>query len=342
MNAKLKKRSKTALVQALKIALGSSLSILIATLLGLEFATSAGIITLLTVLTTKLETLWLSLYRLISFMGTILLSIVIFQFVPVVWIAFGLFIFLVIFASELVGWRATISVNAVIGTHYITTFDFSMMFMFNEFCLVAIGISVAILLNIFNRSKNTEVMLMHNMEFVEGQLQQVLHELAQYLHGEQMDHDVWADTLALEHQLEHFIEVACEFNMDTFKTDGDYYEHYFEMRLMQCSILQSLQSEFRRMRAIKKHADIVADYILEIEQHVLELNDPEHLIVKLEEITARIINEQLPQSKEEFEDRTKLYHVLMDLEEFLMHKQRFVESVRACIKYKKDYHYLKK
>jgi len=37
--------------------------------------------------------------------------------------------------------------------------------------------------------------------------------------------------------------------------------------------------------------------------------------------------QQLPQTREEFTGRALLYHVLMELEDFLLYKQRFVESI---------------
>lgn len=36
--------------------------------------------------------------------------------------------------------------------------------------------------------------------------------------------------------------------------------------------------------------------------------------------------EPLPVTREEFESRALLYHILMDLEEFLIEKKRFVTS----------------
>ena len=53
-------------IPALKIAAGSCISMYIARQLQLDFAASAGTITLLTLLTTRWETLKLSCYRLLS------------------------------------------------------------------------------------------------------------------------------------------------------------------------------------------------------------------------------------------------------------------------------------
>lgn len=59
----------------------------------------------------------------------------------------------------------------------------------------------------------------------------------------------------------------------------------------------------------------------------MEHNVPTNQIEKLHGIFEEMKTEPLPQSREEFENRAILYHILMDLEEFLVFKKRFVESL---------------
>ena len=56
------------LLKALKIAAGSGMAIIAAELLGLSYATSAGIITLLTVQDTRQDTIQLTVDRILSFL----------------------------------------------------------------------------------------------------------------------------------------------------------------------------------------------------------------------------------------------------------------------------------
>lgn len=338
MDARIRNKSKGIVVQAAKIMLGSSLAMFIAMQMNLEFATSAGIIALLTILTTKLETLQLSLYRVITYGVSVVLSWLVFQHIGSIWIAYGIFIFVVVFLSDLVGWRATVSVNAVIGTHFLTTLDFSWDFVLNEFMLVLIGISAGVILNIFNVNSYSEKRLTHNMQYTELQLKFILEEMSNYLSGEKDTLDLWHEITDLEKNLECFIEESCEYDNNTFKKEGDYYTHYFEMRMMQTGILHNLHYELQRMKMLPLESKIVAEYIMELRVHVLELNNPRKQIEDLKVIINQIINKELPKTKEEFEGSVKLYHLLMDLEEFLVLKMRFVESVISSKRYKKDYH----
>ena len=76
-----------------------------------------------------------------------------------------------------------------------------------------------------------------------------------------------------------------------------------------------------------KQAEVVADYILYLKKYVVEVNRPEKQMQRLKEIFEWMEREPLPATREEFESRAMLYHVLMDLEEFLKCKVRFVNGL---------------
>ena len=144
-------RYRKIISRALKIAVGSSLAIFVAQLLGLQNATSAGIITLITIVTSRRETVQLSYRRVMTFFLSVILACVIFQAVPWAWIDYGIYIFVMAVICQLLNWDSTVSLNAVIGTHFLTSQDFSLIFILNEFSLVLIGIVFAILLNLYPR-----------------------------------------------------------------------------------------------------------------------------------------------------------------------------------------------
>ena len=83
----------------------------------------------------------------------------------------------------------------------------------------------------------------------------------------------------------------------------------------------------KRIRKMPKQARIISDYVLYMMDYVVERNEPTAQMQKLEEIFRQIKEEELPTTREEFESRAMLYHILMDLEEFLVYKKRFVNSL---------------
>lgn len=347
------------LLLAVKIAVGSSAAIYIAQCLGLEYAISAGTITLLTLMTTKWETVKLSAFRLVTFAVTIFLAEIIFTYSNSVWIGYGVFIFCVVLFAEVLGWRATISVNSVIGAHLLTSHDFGMDSVRNEFLLVFIGIVIALILNLFYNNQRHRQDIISNMRYTEQQLQMILRKCAAYLctderenaaaRGvgqtasdaaspenalqsaspdiEQTETKVWDDIIRMEKELQGFIQEAYEYQDNTFHSHPVYYIDYFEMRSSQCHVLHNLHYEVKKIRSIPKQAKVVAEFMLYIVDYVVERNIPSEQLEKLEEIFQDMKKEELPKSREEFENRAILYHILMDMEDFLIYKQRFVKSL---------------
>lgn len=315
------------LLKGLKIALGSSIAIYIATLLNLDYAISAGTITLLTIVSTKWDTVKLSIFRIITLAATIFTAWIVFTHVSNEWLAYGIFVFFVVLICEFLGWGATISVNAVVGAHLLMKMEFSLAFIINEGLLVIIGITLAIILNLFNDNKHSKKKLISHMRYVEGNLQMLLKKLANYLNKQEMPQSIWDEIIGLEKSIREYIKDAHEYQDNTFSSHPQYYIDYFEMRLQQCIVLHNLHYEMKQIRNTTIQAEVIADYILYMSDYVVEINPPTKQLERLNEIFEGMKYEPLPESREEFESRAILYHILMDLEDFLIFKKRFVDGI---------------
>ncbi len=321
------KRMKQIIIKALKIGVGSCIAILLAHFCGLKNEISAGTIALLTILNTKWETFRLAYTRIISFFVTVLLCYAIANHLGGGWIEYGLMVFLIVIFCELVGWMPTLSINAVIGAHFFTTLDFSPAFIWNEFCLLLFGISTAIVLSLFTNNKGSKKMLVKHMHYVEKQMQFIMGELAAYLSHQKMDHDMWEDVKNLEGQVKEFIEEACKYRDNAMNRRPEHYIDYFEMRLQQIGMLRSWHYEMKRMRSMPVQAKVIADFIVYMQERVNAVHTLEEQIGRLEEILRQMKDSPLPVEREEFESRAILYHVLMDIEDYLLIKKRFVEGL---------------
>lgn len=323
-----KKIDKKMLIIALKIAVGTSAAMFIAQMLKLQNAGSAGTIALLTIVTTKWETVRLTFARIVTFAISVLLVMLIFSSFSIPWLGFGLYIFFVVLICEFLGWKSTISVNSVIGTHFLVAQDFSPQFVANEFMLVLIGTIVAFVVNMFSHNKNRQKKLVANITYVESQLQMIFRELAGYLlRNPEMKQDVWKDIRALEERLKNLVVDAYEYEGNTFRTHTGYYMSYFEMRLEQCNVLHDLHYELKKIRSHTIQAEQVAEYMLYLVDYVTEMNSPEEQIKYLEVMVEDMQNQPLPVTRDEFETRAILYHILTELEAFLIHKKRFVNAL---------------
>lgn len=322
-----KKIGKKAFILALKIGIGSSTALTLANLLNLQNAASAGIITLLTILTTKWETIRLSWARIVTYMIAVSLAFCLYHLPIDPWFMYAIYIFLLVLINEAMEWKSTLSVNAVIGTHFLATRDFGIAFIANEFMLVLIGITVAYIMNMFSHNRNHKMSIVMHVQAVEEQLRQILTEMAGYLRNQEDSWDVWEDLERLESDIKDYILDAYEYEGNTFHSHSGYYLSYFEMRLEQCMEFYSLHTEMKRVRRMPVQAEIVADYMLYLRDHVKEDNCPDQQMAKLKELIEEMRRQPLPEDHEEFENRAILYHVLSQLEAFIEHKDKFVQQL---------------
>ena len=285
-------KSKKIGMQALKIAIGSSLAIYIANLFGLKYSLAAGSVALLTMVTTKWKTVKLSVARVVTFIISVLMALIIFSAVESEWMAYGIYVFFVVIIAEMLGWGATISVNALIGMHFLEVRDFEFDFIANEFMLVLIGITMALVLNLFYDYGSQRKALVENMRYTEERLQD-----------------------------------AYEYQDNTFQSHPGYYIDYFEMRMKQCNVIHNLHYEMKKIRHMPDEAMIISSYVFDMLVCVKEHTVPTAQLDELHELFAIIRNNSLPKTREEFESRAMLYHILMDLEEFLVFKRRFVDGL---------------
>ena len=320
---------RKSLLLSLKIGIGASIAIYLAQSMDLEYPISAGTVTLLTLMASKWETIKLSACRLVTLFTTLVMAWIIFTYVNSVWMGYGLLLALVVFTAEFFDWRATISVNALIAAHLVTTQDFTPEAVENEFLLVIIGIVIAVILNLFNLNLTHKRQIIANMRYTERKLQIIMEELAVYLSGKEMSRDVWEDICKLERRIQKYVRDAEEYQENTFQSHPEYYIDYFEMRYEQCMILNSLHYEMKKIRSMPKLAKVVAEYLQYLKAYIIETNIPDRQIERLKSILTDMKNEELPKTMEEFENRAMLYHILMDIEDFLVCKARFVEELDA-------------
>lgn len=322
-----KKEIKKIVLRSIKIGVGSSVALVIASMLELEQVAPAGTIALLTLMSTKWDTVRLSVYRILSFFIAVLLAGIIFNFIDHGWIGYGLYVFANVLIAGALDWMGTISVNALVGVHFLTSGEYTVEFVRDELLLVVIGVVIALIMNLFNDDHNRRQDIIDGMRYVEYQLQAIIGELAMYLSGKPMEQNVWLDMRALEADIQEYVKEAQEYQENTFQSHPGYYIDYFEMRYQQCKILHNLHSEMRKVRAMPVQAHVISEYLLYMKQHVVEVNIPEKQIEKLEELFEDMRRERLPRTREEFESRAILYHILMDIEDFLLTKKKFVDSL---------------
>lgn len=316
-------------IKVLKIAVGSCMAVAVAQFFELPYATSAGIVTLLTVQNTRRDTIRLAAERLLSFLLSVLLVFVCFRYIgKLEWVNYGVYIFLMVHVCYFFGWENTISVNAVMGTHYLLTPDYSLNFAASELAVIAIGTALALLMN-WHMPSNLKI-LREDIRKAEDDMQQVLQELACYLEGKLDGAHIWLDLDQLEQSIHRGLDRAHEHAHNTLSEEDHYYIEYMEMRLQQCALLQAIRHRVWKIDGMPEQAKIISDYLRYLVPYVHEKNIPDRQSTDLQQVFDQMKQQPLPESRDEFESRAILYHVLLDLEDFLFVKKRFADQYIDC------------
>lgn len=312
---------QTHLIQAVKIGCGSALAIFAAFLLGLPNPSSAGTITLLTLLAqTRRQTLRLAGQRILSFVVTVGLSFVLFHLVDNDYVAFALFMLVEAFVFELLGWQSTLSVNAVIGTHFLISRDFSLAFAFQEFLLVLLGISVALGLNFLQEDKWEQQRLVQCFEKTEQEVRAFLRDIGKELEKDGVSEDFSARSRGLQDWLRDCVELAVRQQENVLVLGDDWLAGHFEMRYAQSALIHEMQHHMGKVGAASSACHMVADFLRQIS----ESEDPQAEFVMVKEAKKKL--ESLYEKESSFEDHARLLYILHGADEMVVLKDAFLRG----------------
>lgn len=310
------------LVKAFKIALAAVLSILTANLLGLRYAVTAGIITVLSIQNTKRETLKTARNRGLAFLCALILAFLCYSLFGFRVGAFIIYLFLFAFLCLSAGWGEAIAMDSVLISHFLTEQSLDREMFVNEVLLFLIGTSFGILINLHLRKKEGEFDRLSIQ--VDDEIKGIVHRMAENLRREDKT-GYNADCFGrLEEKLGLAKECALRNWNNTLWSQSSYELDYIRMRENQSRVLRNIYDSIVRIRMLPAQTMQVADFFEEIEAQYHRDNDVEELLTILKNMLADMKQENLPKSREEFEARALLFYTLMQLEEFLTLKNRFV------------------
>lgn len=337
------RRGRQALSAAVKIGIGSAAAILVCQLLKLPNAASAGTITLLTLIArTRKDTIQLIGWRLVSFVITVVICAVIFPLVEKSYLAYALFLFADVLILDLLNWQSTLSVNAVIGAHFLINRDFSAEFVIDELILLMIGTLIAFGLNLLQPTLSERERLYRKIGAVEAELKTCLCDVSAYLRKEQKADVSRSDLNLLQEELNECIAHATQFTQNSFHERDKWFLQYFEVRLLQCMILKQLHAHVKAIQSIPGHGKLAANFIDTLSFHVTESSRPK---TQLEDVDRLIRQGALcPDEQSDFESQAMFYHVLLDLKEYLQLESEFLSSLspRQLRQYEEKVNYLPK
>ncbi len=312
------------LVNSLKLSIAVIVATALAYAFELDYPVSAGIVAILAILRTKRETIKTAAARALAFLAALLIAAVCFGVFGITVGAYGLFFVVYIFVAGAMNWTFAVSSNAVLVSHFLSSGRFDSEAILNEIALFVIGVGVGILLNLHLR-KNV-----HHFEKMKQETDAYIVTIISRMAERVNNHDISDYNGTCFHELDRLLfetKHVAEYNYNNQFNKYDVYDlEYIDMREKQCVVLFEMYNLIRHLETTPSTAAKISEF-LDVLSHVLdEKNDGVELMERFREMDQFMKNHPLPQERQEFEDRARLFCFMRDMEQFIQIKMDFMKE----------------
>ncbi len=309
--------------RTIKMVLATCLAILLAEFLGLTYATSAGIIAILSISDTRRSTAKLAYNRFMSMLLALLLGSLAFQILGFNLWALGFYLATYVPLAFLQGWEIGITPSSVLVTHLLLEKSTSIALLGNEVTIFLIGTSFALLANLYMPSNQGAIDHYHNV--VEDQLKKILGRFAELLGKGDGRNDARL-IKELDGILKDALNLVYLDHSNHLFHQTNYHIHYFEMRKRQNDILRDMAENVNRCQLAASESIILAQLFKKTAQQLSQENPAQDLLDDISQYLAIFRERPLPKTREEFETRATLLQLLRDLETFIQVKVDFYQQ----------------
>lgn len=309
--------------RTIKTAIGTSCSVFLAQWLGLPFAVSAGILTILSVQVTKKRSLENAFARFSSCVLALLLGFALFSVIgyhpgTILILLLGLIPLLVRLRIQ-----EGFVTSCVIVFHLYTTKTLSVSFLLNELAIMGIGLGMGLLMNMYMPSM--EIELKKYQKKVETNFHVIMKELVVYLRSHESTWD-GAELLETPEFLNTAKSLAIRNVENHLFRNQDHYYHYFQMREQQFQLLERMVPLISTLSYSVSQGEKIADFLEDLSNHIHPGNTAHIFLGQLAQLKHEFEQTELPKSREEFEIRANLFYFLQEMERYLLIKDEYMAS----------------
>lgn len=309
-------------LRSFKIAVAAFVAILIANYVGLSYAISAGIIAILSVLDTNKSSWRIAVQRVISTVLALAIAAVLFQFLGFEVHVFALYLVFYVPLAYTFGVESGITPCSVLVTHLLAEQSVSWNLISNELLLMLIGAGIAIIVNLYMPSKQTRFLAL--MDDADTKMKEILVHISEALLHNSIINQTELDIL--DTLLDQASDLVLTETENRPWKETYYYSNYFEMRKNQTRILRYIHQNISLCTIPVKEGKILAGLLYLTANQLHQNNTGEFLLEDIRLLLNEFRNSQLPQTREEFENRALLFQILNDFTRFIQRKKSFYDE----------------
>lgn len=316
---------KEQFIKSLKITVGVVVAVLLAQALNMEFYSSVATIVIVSMLSAKKQSIKLAGTRLLAAIVSLALASLLFTIFGFSLGVFALYILIFTFLMYKLDMKIAIVLNVVLVMHIFSLEEISIAILLNEFGLMFLGISVALVFNFFILDIEDE--LIKYQKQAEALFDSIFKNMGRCLNNQCKIDVVKEELRQLDKVLSKGKERAYNYMNSYYIQENNYYVEYFIMRKQQYYIVKSMQ-KFIRLRFLEQlEVKLLKDFTDDFVNNTRILNTCESQMEQLDKIKYHFTHEaELPTTQEQLQNRIALHQYLYALEDLVAVKMRFIEN----------------
>ncbi|NHN30777.1 aromatic acid exporter family protein [Paenibacillus agricola] len=302
-------------IRVLKTAVAVMAAISLAHWLGLHTPNSAGLLAILGVDVTKKRGLQTSFQRLIASCMGLLLAIGLFWLLGFeIWVI-GLFILILYPILSRFGLKEGVVSSSVIMFHVFTDQQIRLELILNEIALLFVGLGAATLINITYMPK-ADKQLIDLRNRLEVCFSHIFAEIAEHLRD---NSHIWSGSELLEaHEiLQEALHVAQRSKENNLLQQDAVWAVYYYMRKQQLASITRMLEYVAQIYQTLPHGELLASVFDELSENVKNEYYTGRTQTKLNALQGAFRQMPLPATREEFEGRSALLQLVVELNSFL-------------------------
>lgn len=308
-------------LRTIKTVIAATLAIILANYMGLNAPSTAGIIAILSVTNTKKSSFKVGIGRIIALFVAIGIAFICFQILGYTPLAFGLYLLIYIPIAARADMSEAIPVNSVLITHFLNAESMDKEIIINSILLLLVGVGLALIANMY--MPNVEDKIKKNKENVDKSIKLLLIKMSEAFKNPFAAVNCEITCKEVAKNIDEGEQYA-KTHMDNHLLARDGYEmSYFQMRRMQLLVLEDMISLINEIDVEADVSKEIQTLLVKIYETYGEDNDGVELKQNVANVYKHYETKSLPQTREEFENRARLYQFLTEIQTFIDIKVNF-------------------
>ena len=310
--------------RVIKTAFGTFLAIYLAQIMGISYGVTAGIVTIISIQTTKKESVKIAVERFIASLIGLFIAAIFFYFFGYTPFVFGLFILIFMPVCLRFNLFQGFLVTVVLATHILTEKNLSLKILSNEILILVLGALIAIILNLYMPDVTKKI------KYAQENVDNLMKKILSYMSDELITGAIFIDEDKIFKELRKELDIGRDLAYKDYNNALFYGSRYeievFNMKRAQYKILVRMRRHFYKFFISSEHTFIISEFTRKVGSSIGVDKLYLEALAELEALREKFKNMPLPKSRVEFESRAVLLQFFNDIEEFLEVKKDFMKK----------------